>query len=62
MAPFFLLGRNINWRYPSGMKFCWANTIMMLVIIALGTLSMLSACGQKGDLYLPEKEQPAEKK
>ncbi len=48
--------------YPCRMKFCWANTLFILVIITLGTLSVLSACGQKGDLYLPEKDRPAEKK
>jgi len=44
------------------MKFCWANTLFIFMIVALGTLSALSACGQKGDLYLPEKEKPVEKK
>ena len=37
-------------------------TSKIIMIITLGTLSALSACGQKGDLYLPEKEKPAEKK
>ena len=37
---------------------CWPRTLLMLSVVALGVLSMLSACGQKGDLYLPEK--PAE--
>ncbi|MGV6858143.1 MAG: LPS translocon maturation chaperone LptM [bacterium] len=35
------------------MKICWAQTVMILLVIALGSLSMLSACGQKGSLYLP---------
>ncbi len=35
------------------MKICWAQTLMILLVLALGSLSMLSACGQKGDLYLP---------
>ena len=44
------------------MKFCWANTLFILMIVILGTVSALSACGQKGDLYLPEKDRPSEKK
>ena len=33
---------------------CWANNLFILVVVVLGTLAMLGACGQKGDLYLPE--------
>ncbi|NEX19453.1 lipoprotein [Thiorhodococcus mannitoliphagus] len=33
---------------------CWARTLFILTVVALGALSMLNACGQKGDLYLPE--------
>jgi predicted small lipoprotein YifL len=33
---------------------CWARSLFTLVVIALGTLSMIEACGQKGPLYLPE--------
>ena len=33
---------------------CWANTLFTVIIVGLGTLAMLGACGQKGDLYLPE--------
>lgn len=40
----------------SAVKPCWANTLLMLVIIGLGTLSMVSACGQKGPLYHPEEK------
>lgn len=36
------------------MKICWPNALLILVIVVLGTLSMLSACGRKGDLYLPD--------
>ena len=36
------------------MKTCWAQYLLWLVIILLGTGSILSACGQKGDLYLPD--------
>ena len=45
------------------MKSCWAQYLLWLVIIILGTGSALSACGQKGDLYLPDatpaKEEPS---
>ena len=36
------------------MKTCWAQYLFWLVIIILGSGSALSACGQKGDLYLPD--------
>lgn len=35
---------------------CWARYLLWLVIAVLGIGNMLSACGQKGDLYLPEPE------
>jgi predicted small lipoprotein YifL len=31
---------------------CWARYLFWLVVAVLGVGSMLSACGQKGDLYL----------
>ncbi|WP_082117138.1 LPS translocon maturation chaperone LptM [Sedimenticola thiotaurini] len=34
--------------------FCWSRYLLWLVILVLGTSSMLSACGQKGALYLPD--------
>ena len=40
------------------MKICWAKYLLWLVIAGLGTASMLSACGQKGDLYLPDDAHP----
>jgi len=36
------------------MKTCWAQYLFWLVILILGAGSILSACGQKGDLYLPD--------
>ncbi|MGQ9658810.1 MAG: LPS translocon maturation chaperone LptM [Thermochromatium sp.] len=33
---------------------CWANTFFILIVVVLGLASILGACGQKGDLYLPE--------
>lgn len=32
---------------------CWARYLFILTVVALGTLSLLGACGQKGPLYLP---------
>ncbi|MBN2885591.1 MAG: lipoprotein [Chromatiaceae bacterium] len=32
---------------------CWAHKLFILVVLVLGVLSLLSACGQKGPLYLP---------
>jgi predicted small lipoprotein YifL len=37
---------------------CWARTVFIAVVVTLGLLSMVSACGQKGPLYLPD-EAPA---
>jgi predicted small lipoprotein YifL len=33
---------------------CWARYLFWLVIAVLGIGNMLAACGQKGDLYLPD--------
>ena len=43
------------------MNFCWARTLFFIVIVVLGTSSMISACGQKGPLYLPDDEKKAKK-
>ncbi len=44
------------------MRPCWAQILFLLVVLTLGTLSLLSACGQKGPLYLPdERPHPARK-
>ncbi|WP_428634050.1 LPS translocon maturation chaperone LptM [Sedimenticola sp.] len=34
--------------------FCWSRYLLWLVILVLGTSSLLTACGQKGPLYLPD--------
>ena len=36
---------------------CWPRTLLWLVIALLGTLNLLSACGQKGPLYHPPAEE-----
>ncbi len=36
---------------------CWARYLLWLVVAVLGIGNMLSACGHKGDLYLPEPQQ-----
>lgn len=36
---------------------CWPRTLLWLVIVILGTLNLLTACGQKGPLYLPPAEE-----
>lgn len=38
---------------------CWPRTLLWLVIAILGSLNLLTACGQKGPLYLPPPEQAA---
>ena len=44
------------------MKRCWATYALWLVIAVLAVGSMVSACGQKGDLYLPEQSEIQKKK
>jgi len=34
--------------------FCWSRYLFIVVVICLGTASMLSACGQKGPLVVPD--------
>ncbi|OOG23356.1 hypothetical protein B1C78_11445 [Thioalkalivibrio denitrificans] len=41
------------------MRICWSNWALVVVVVVLGSVSLLASCGQKGDLYLPE-EPPAE--
>ncbi|MCB1755964.1 MAG: lipoprotein [Gammaproteobacteria bacterium] len=36
------------------MRICWAQWVFIAVIAVLGLAQMLSACGNKGPLYLPE--------
>ncbi len=36
------------------MMFCWSRYLFIVVVVCLGSASMLSACGQKGPLVLPE--------
>ncbi len=51
--------------YPgiTDMKPCWASYLLWLVIGIAGVGAMLSSCGQKGDLYLPDHtEQPDDAK
>lgn len=33
---------------------CWARYLFILVVVVLGTISMIGACGRKGPLYLPQ--------
>ncbi|SIT69390.1 lipoprotein-attachment site-containing protein [Ectothiorhodosinus mongolicus] len=35
------------------MPFCWARSVFVVIVVVLGTASMVSSCGQKGDLFLP---------
>ncbi len=34
--------------------YCWARSVLYLVIAVLALGQMMSACGQKGPLYLPD--------
>ena len=40
---------------------CWARYLFIAVVAVLGTGQMISACGQKGNLYLPKPEEKAPK-
>ena len=39
---------------------CCPRYLLWTLIAVLGLGNMLSACGQKGDLYLPDKDQQQE--
>lgn len=39
---------------------CWSRYLFILIVIILGTSSMLSACGQKGPLILPDETQTSQ--
>jgi len=36
---------------------CWAHNSFVVMVIALGTLGMIDACGQKGPLFLPKPDE-----
>lgn len=45
------------------MRLCWAQIVFIMVVAVLGLGSILSACGQKGPLYLPDHTaKPAQQK
>lgn len=35
------------------MRICWPQATMILLVVVLGVASMLSGCGKKGPLYIP---------
>jgi predicted small lipoprotein YifL len=37
---------------------CWTRYVFIIVVAALGVLSMIEACGRKGPLYLPDPDKP----
>ncbi len=41
---------------------CWPRILLLLVVALLGAGNLITACGLKGDLYLPEKGQPEPKR
>ena len=41
---------------------CWSRYLFIFVVIVLGTSSMLSACGQKGPLVMPEESASSQSK
>ncbi|VAW75622.1 hypothetical protein MNBD_GAMMA15-892 [hydrothermal vent metagenome] len=42
------------------MKPCWVSYLLWLIISIAGVSAMLSSCGQKGGLYLPDKTEQAD--
>lgn len=44
------------------MNRCWANVLFWIVVAILGVGSMLSGCGQKGPLYLPDHKQSSQQR
>ena len=43
------------------MKTCWATYLLWFVIAIFGAGTLLSGCGQKGDLYLPDDSEKQKK-
>ncbi|MDY6978865.1 MAG: lipoprotein [Pseudomonadota bacterium] len=39
------------------MRFCWPQILFIVLVIVLGVGSMLSGCGKKGPLYLPDQNE-----
>jgi predicted small lipoprotein YifL len=39
----------------------WAGYFLWLLVALAGSSALLSGCGQKGDLYLPDREADEEK-
>lgn len=42
------------------MRVCWAQWFFMAIVTFMGVTQMLTACGNKGPLFLPTEEQIAE--
>jgi predicted small lipoprotein YifL len=38
------------------MRMCWSQWLLLAVVIALGSLTLLSGCGKRGKLYLPQEQ------
>lgn len=38
------------------MPFCHAQWLFIIMIVLLGSVHLLTSCGQKGDLYFPDAE------
>ncbi len=56
----FILSRLNRFAAEETMRFCWANYLLWAVIAVLGFGAMVSGCGAKGPLYLPEEPTPQE--
>jgi len=42
------------------MKWCRAELVLYLIITILGIGNMITACGQKGSLYIPAEQKSSE--
>ncbi|MFP4131871.1 MAG: LPS translocon maturation chaperone LptM [Thiohalospira sp.] len=42
------------------MRPCPGYLLFLVVVVALALMTLLGGCGQKGDLYLPDENPPAE--
>ncbi len=42
------------------MRVCWAQWFFMVVVAFIGVTQMLTACGNKGPLFVPTEEQIAQ--
>jgi len=55
ILPFLLFARDISVKPFLFKNICWGNWLFFIIVTFLFVISLLSACGNKAALYLPDK-------